>query len=78
MLTVLEAGEICSVWSSRLSSALEGQSILDRWRRKESQGEAKVENLGYGGVSKQISFTGTQMIEEVLWKIKIGEMSWAG
>lgn len=53
MLTVLEAGEICSVWSSRFSSALEGQSILDRWRRKESQGRAKVENLGYGGVTSR-------------------------
>lgn len=46
VLSVLEAGEICSVWSSRSSSVLEDQSILDKWRRKEPWGEAKVDILG--------------------------------
>lgn len=71
VLSVLEAGEICSVWSSRSSSVLEDQSTVDRWSRKEPWGEAQVDILGQGGGRKQISFPGIQMTEEGLWKIRL-------
>lgn len=48
-------------------------------------GEKRVPGRDKGGKSgmwkeggKQNSFTGMQIIEQVLWKIKIGKVNWAG